>query len=170
MSELPVRKSIRLKNHDYSQTGHYFVTICTKDRREALGTVIVGRDVHIAPYVQLSEYGTITEKHINRINPLNKGIRVDMYVIMPNHVHLIIIVDHGVDGAMWTSRPTGAAIPSIVRSLKTMITKEIGFSLWQHSYHDHIIRNETDYIRICQYINDNPAKWHEDRYHTDKTQ
>ena len=136
-----------------------------------------------APCVQLSEYGMIADKHINKINTLQKGLLVDKYIIMPNHIHMIIIVERGVndstealndgamwgvdDGAMWTSRPTSstnAAIPSIIRSFKTMVTKEIGFSLWQATYHDRIIRNEDEYQRIWQYIDENPLHWAEDDY------
>ena len=130
--------------------GAYFVTLCVKDRHEMFGTVFVGRDVLIAPLdVQLSEYGEIADKHINKINLLCTGFMVDKYIIMPNHIHMIIMQAHDCEnGAMRTSRPTSASIPSIIRSFKTMVTKEIGFSLWQDSYHDHIIRSEPDYQRI----------------------
>ena len=91
---------------------------------------------------------------------------IDKYAIMPNHVHMIILLKNEnrdyQNGAMRTSRPT--AIPNLLRSLKIMVSKEIGFSLWQASYYDHIIRSEEDYLRIWQYIDENPAKWAEDKY------
>ena len=148
---------------------------------------IVGRDVFIAPCtplitepekctashddiitpcVQLSKYGIIVKKHINIVSNMRKGLFIDKYIIMPNHMHMIIVVEDSGHGAMRTSRPTNAIIPSIIRSLKGMITKEIGFSLWQTSYHDHIIRDEAEYHRIWKYIDENPAKWQDDCFYT----
>jgi len=66
---------------------------------------------------------------------------------------------------MWTSRPTSATIPRLIRSFKTVITKEIGFSLWQTSYHDRLIRDEAEYQRIWKYIDQNPANWEHNPYH-----
>jgi REP element-mobilizing transposase RayT len=163
-TELPVRKHPRLKGYDYSQNGMYFITLCVKDRHEMLGT-IVGRDVRNAPPVQLSEYGVIADKHINNINAKNKGVFIDKHLIMPNHIHMIIAVQNDETGAMRTSRPTNTVIPSIMRSFKGIVTKEIGFSLWQRSFHDRIIRNEAEYQRIYQYIEENPAHWQDDDYH-----
>ena len=80
---------------------------------------------------------------------------------MPNHIHLIVQID---GGRTWASAPT-KSIPSIVRSLKTLTTKEIGESIFQRSYHDHIIRNEKDYREIWEYIENNPRKWMLDRYY-----
>jgi REP element-mobilizing transposase RayT len=168
--EFPVRRRIRLEGYDYSQAGYYFITICVQDGHEMLGKVAVGRDVLIAPpYVRLSEYGEIADKHINKIESMCKGFRVDKYVIMPNHIHMIIMKVNNnslvhEDGAMRTSRPTSASVSSIIRSFKTMVSKEIGFSLWQERFHDRIIRDETEYQRIWHYINENPSKWAEDRY------
>ena len=81
---LPKRKSLRLPNHDYA-CGWYFVTICTKDKRYRLGTV-VGGDAHIAPHVELSNIGSVAEMYLKRI----PGI--DTYVVMPNHVHFIVSI------------------------------------------------------------------------------
>ena len=166
MKEFPVRKHPRLSGHNYSSNGSYFITLCVKDMHEMFGEVVVGRDVHIAPQVQLSAYGAIAAKHIGEIKAQFQNVSIDNHVIMPNHIHMIITVKHTEsDGAMWTSRPTNATIPAMVRSFKTMITKEIGFSIWQKSYHDHIIRDEAEYQRIWQYIDENPASWTEDRYY-----
>ena len=81
---LPKRKSLRLPNHDYA-CGWYFVTICTKDKRPSLGTV-VGGDAHIAPHVALSNIGSVAEMYLKRI----PGI--DTYVVMPNHVHFVVSI------------------------------------------------------------------------------
>jgi putative transposase len=161
--DLPKRKPNRLKGYDYSQSGAYFITICVKDRQKLLGK-IVGGDAFIAPHTRLSKYGMVVDKYIRR----TKGI--DKYVIMPNHIHMIIIINSWVSGTIYdngtmrASSPT-QSIPQLVKSLKILITKKIGFSLFQRSYHDHIIRNEKEYKQIWEYIDTNPLKWEEDKYY-----
>ena len=157
----PARKKNRLKGYSYSQPGAYFVTVCVKDREPILGSV-VGGDAHIAPYVQLSRTGTVVEKYLKSIPG------VGHYVIMPNHVHLMIHIsaDNPLKGPMWASAPTEASVPSVVRSWKTLISKELGHSIWQRSYYDHVIRDEQEYNEIAQYIENNPARWCEDRYYS----
>ena len=159
---LPKRKPLRLSNYDYSSVGAYFVTVCTKDRKNLLAK-IVGDDAYIVPEYRLSEYGRICEKYIQSIENAYENVKVDQYVIMPNHLHMIILLG----GTMRASSPTEIGIPSIVRSLKTMVTKEIGMPIWQRSYHDHIIRDEHDYKEIWNYIDTNILKWKLDRFYTD---
>ena len=159
MNNLPVRKPNRLKGYDYSQNGAYFITICVKDRRELLGKIVVRGDAHIAPYTQLSQYGTVVERYINGITGIGK------YIIMPNHIHMIIFIRSDENGTMWSSSPTTQSVPQLIKSFKTLVTKEIGVSLFQRSYHDHIIRNEQDYLSIWQYIDTNPVKWEEDCFY-----
>ena len=142
--ELPKRKNIRLPNFDYGNTGAYFITICVKDRKPILSN-IVGDDAHIVP----KQYGIIVEKYIRNIPEIEK------YVIMPDHIHIIIRINNG---TMWASSPT-KKVENIVRSLKTLTTKEIGQSIFQRSYYDHIIRNQTDYNEIWEYIENNPMNW-----------
>ena len=143
------------------------------------------------PYVELSEYGKNLEETIEFINNKENGIYINKYVIMPNHVHMIVIIhdlrDGGAsepnengastngegvcatngDGASGMPRPTNPndTIPKIVSSIKRFTNKQSRFDLWQTSYHDHIIRNEDDYLRIWKYIDENPAKWMEDKYY-----
>lgn len=143
----PERKNNRLKNYNYSANGAYFITVCVKDRKNLLCN-IVGDDAHIVP----SKYGLVVKKYIENIEQIEK------YVIMPNHIHMII----NINGAMWASPPT-KSISSIIRSLKTLVTKEIGESIFQRSFYDHIIRNEQDYLEIWNYIDTNPLKWKEDK-------
>ena len=162
MKVLSVRKYIRLKGYDYSKAGYYFITICVKNRENILGEV-VGDDAHIVPFVRLSEYGRIVRKHILNISCSYSDVYVDKYIVMPNHIHMILILQNN-SGTMWASSPTTARIPSIIRSLKTLVTKECEFSLWQRSYHDHIIRDEAEYQRILKYIDENPKRWFEDVY------
>ena len=155
------RKANRLKDYDYSENGVYFITVCTKDRRRILSR-IVGDDAHIV----LKPYGRVLERYIENVSEIEK------YVIMPNHIHMIIRLENG---SMWASTPTerdgeslvGAdahirpknKIASIVRSIKALTTKEIGQSIFQRSYYDHVVRNDRDYQEIWKYIDENPQKW-----------
>ena len=148
--ELKKRKPNRLREYDYSAKGAYFVTICAQDRRKILSS-IVGDDAHIVP----KPYGIVAEKYIRNVP------EIDKYVIMPDHIHLIIQLDNG---SMWASTPTDAKkqqnrVSTIVRSVKVLVAKEIGESIFQRSYYDHVIRNQQDYDEIWQYIENNPRKW-----------
>jgi len=151
-----------------------------KDMHEMLGNIVGGDALIAPPSTKLSEYGLITKKYIENINEVYDDVFVDRYVIMPNHIHMIIIVKNGESrkghGAMRgngeccesmrASTPTAAIIPGIIRSLKILVTKECGFSIWQRSYHDRIIRNTEEYHKIRQYIKENPSKWQDDKYYT----
>lgn len=155
---LPKRKSLRLPNHDYA-CGWYFVTICTKDKRPSLGTV-VGGDAHIAPHVALSNIGSVAEMYLKRI----PGI--DTYVVMPNHVHFILSIC-GERGPSRTPAPTNARLPAFLSAWKRLTNKKAGFPIWQRGYYDHVIRNEADYLRIWQYMDENPVRWTEDEYYSE---
>ena len=148
--ELPQRKPNRIPEYDYSQNGAYFVTICTQDRKKILST-IVGDDAHIVP----KPYGRIAEKYIRNVPEIEK------YMIMPDHIHMIIRLDNG---SMWASTPTDEKpqhnrISNIVRSIKVLAAKEIGEPIFQRSYYDHVIRNQQDYDEVWEYIENNPRKW-----------
>ncbi len=146
--EHPHRKSPRLPRYDYSSEGAYFITICVKDHIEMLGKIALNPSIQI----HLSEYGIIVEKYLSRIEGLDK------YIIMPNHIHLII-----------RNRQTSIqSIPQKIRSFKTLVSKEIGFSMFQRSYNDHIIRTHDEYLNIWKYIDDNPVRWATERCHEDK--
>ena len=142
--DLPYRKHNRLENFDYSKNGAYFITICVKDRKRILCD-IVGDDAHIVP----KKYGTIVEKYIRNVPEIKK------YIIMPDHIHMIVQIENG---SMRASTPTNR-ISNIVRSIKTLTTKEIGNPIFQRSYYDHVIRNQKDYNEIFEYIENNPKKW-----------
>jgi len=193
MSELPMRKHPRLKGYDYNQNGAYFITFCTKEKLKTLGRVVgcdapgasdednesdgcsgtsgesggnsdrVGHDAPGAPYVKLTGLGEAVRKEIEETHAHYDSVVVDKFVVMPNHVHLIALInsDRGTPGA---SRPTNALIPRIVTMIKKKTNRAFGSDTWQHSFHDHIIRDEAEYLRIWQYIDDNPALWIEDGY------
>ena len=155
----PKRKALCLKDYDYSQTGGYFITFCTENRAPVLSRITVGKAALRLPQVELTEYGRITEKYIQNISVAYPHISVENYVIMPNHVHLLLLVGDSGQGA---ARPT---VSAVVRSIKALVRKETGKSLFQNSFYDHILCDEQDFLIHWDYIETNPGKWAEDEYH-----
>lgn len=149
------RKNVRLRGHDYRRAEAYFVTVCIRDRADLFGK-IVGGDVLIAPKVNLSSIGAFIQNTLEPIPSITK------YVIMPNHIHFIVVFEG--NGSMSTSTPT-QGLPSLVRFLKRQVSVACGESVWQRNYYEHVIRNEQDYLDIWHYIDANPARWREDEYH-----
>ena len=160
-SNLPNRKRTRLENYDYNSCGAYFITICTENRQKILSQ-IVGGDVLDAPKNELLPYGIIADKYINQINNFYSNIDVDKYVIMPNHIHIILFVHDF--GASRTSPPTKqhTTVSRFVSTFKRFCNKEYGENIWQESFFDHIIRNHEDYEKHIKYIYDNPTNWYFD--------
>lgn len=167
--ELPKRKSIRLKDYDYSQNGAYFVTICTCQREPILGNI--RRDDPCGhPFVGLSQLGVIAQNHIEVIAQ-KYGIKIDKFVIMPNHIHLIVAIEN----PKGNGHPQGVSLQQIVGGYKSYVAnaylkicKEQGLfmgEIWQDGYHEHIIRFEKEYLKIWEYIDTNPLKWELDCYH-----
>ena len=153
----------RLKDWDYSHNGAYFVTVCVDKRRPILST-IVGRG--LAPAIaELNLWGKTVEAELLNIENRFPNIKIDKYVIMPNHVHAILILES--EAAEASGRPT---IPEIMRAWKSLSSRRcklngLNYPLWQTSFYDHIIRDEQDYLTRWKYIDDNPAKWAEDDYY-----
>ncbi|MBR4550292.1 MAG: transposase [Oscillospiraceae bacterium] len=172
-TELPKRKSIRLPEHDYSSPGAYFVTICTKDREQLFWDMrkaphdpvgaAISRPPNETPLpVPLTAEGELAGRAIRQMAEVYSGITVDRYVIMPNHVHMILRIDTDGDGRLIAAPTVGRA----VGQMKRWVSVRAGRPLWQRSFHEHIIRNERDYREIWNYIDGNPARWTEDRYFT----
>jgi REP element-mobilizing transposase RayT len=165
---IPRRKPTRLKKFDYDTAGAYFVTICTEGRRKSLSK-IVGDDVLGVPNnVELLSYGRIVEKYINQLNDFYSDITVDQYVIMPNHIHIILFVSES--GTPRTSSPTlrqTSRVPNFVSTLKRFCNREYGRNIWQRGYYDHIIRNYKDYEEHVKYIYENPIRWYFDELYTE---
>ena len=159
MENLPKRKTTRLRDFDYNTCGAYFITICTQGKRKILSR-IVGGDVLDAPKTELSQYGEIADKYINQLNEFYNDIKIDQYVIMPDHIHFLLFV-YG-DGASRTSPPTTkqhSAVSRFVSTFKRFCNKEYGVNIWQRSFYDHVIRDDIDYQEIWQYIENNPLKY-----------
>lgn len=122
---------------------------------------IVGADDLGSPQVRLKEYGAIAAKNIVEMNRIYQNVTVDHYVVMPNHIHIMLSVTENPinnNGAPRSSPPTNT-LSKFVAAFKKFTGKEIGENIWQRSYHDHIIRNENDYRMHMQYIDENPKKW-----------
>lgn len=158
--DLPKREKNRLAGYDYSQPGGYFVTICTQDRKNLFWCTGVGAACGRQP---LNGCGQIVDKQIKRLSDIYPMVQVDKYVIMPNHVHLIVRIDADEYG-----RPQAApTLARVINQFKGAVTKQVGRPTWQKGYYDHIIRNQADYLRVWQYIDTNPAKWQDDCYYTE---
>lgn len=158
MKELPQRKRNRLLGYDYSQNGAYFITICIKDNHEILGKIIRANSVRPNDSSSLvpSDIGLLVIKETENLATIYPHVTLDSYVVMPNHVHMIVVID---SNGRTEFAPT---VSRMIKQWKGVITKQIGFSPWQKSFHDHIIRNTEDYLRISEYIKDNPARWEQD--------
>jgi len=142
------RKKLRLNGFDYSTNGAYFVTLCTINRKCILSSIRKSGN-YSYPEVKLTDIGLIVKKYMNNIPGITN------YVIMPNHIHLIVEKENILN----------SVLSNDIRSFKTLVTKEVGFQIWQSSFYDHIIRDDYDYNVHLQYINDNPIKWCEDKYY-----
>ena len=175
-SSQPRRSATRLRRYDYSQIGGYFVTICVQDQQCLFGKIIDGQ-------MQLSEMGKIVVECWNRIPQHFISAELDVSVIMPNHMHGIILL--GTGGAK-SQRPTihsrpnrrgevsSPALGQVVAYFKYQSTKYInqhrempGTRIWQRNYYDHVLRGDTDLQRIRQYVADNPMRWELDSLHPD---
>ncbi len=152
---LPKRKPTRLKEYDYSQNGAYFVTICVKNKEKLLSKIIVGEGLCALPQNILTPIGKEVEKSIRYINDDYCRVKIDKYVIMPNHIHLIVMIgDAGGHG--------NPPLQNVIGQLKSYTTNKVGGVLWQRSFHDHIIRGEKDYLKIWEYIDTNVICWEKD--------
>lgn len=174
--EIHRRRSIRLKEYDYRRAaGAYFITICSWNNECLFGSILDGK-------MQLNENGQIVEGEWLQTGVVRPNVKLDTFVVMPNHIHGIIILNEdggtiqSVVGATRRVAPTGrpmgpvsGSIGAIIGQYKSIVTKRINkmrnttwFNIWQRNYYEHIIRNENELNRIREYIRNNPARWAED--------
>lgn len=157
--ELPKRNKNRLNEFDYSTPNAYFVTVCTHELRnlfwETVGAVI-GRPWD-AP---LTEVGKIVWQSIEDIPKHYPAVTVDHFAVMPNHIHILLQIHSDSNGRPMTA-PT---VAMVVNQTKGAVTKKAGFTVWQKGFYDHVVRGESDYREIWEYIEGNPGKWEEDRF------
>ena len=172
MNIIKHRKLNRLNEFDYSSNGYYFITICTKDRKEYFGNIIDNKMV-------LNNIGEIVKTCWLEIPNHFPNVELDKFQIMPNHVHMIIIMNNKSpvgnknicslqnNNMPWQTKLSGS-LSSVIRGFKIGVTKicrinHKNFVIWQKSYYDHIIRTEYSLYFIRQYIRDNPLNWETDR-------
>ncbi len=167
------RHSIRLPNYDYSQPGAYFVTVVTYQRILLFGNIVNQE-------MQLNDFGKIADECWSVIPAHFPNIELGAYVIMPNHVHGIIMINDRADantsacrGTIYRAptenfgKPVVGSIPTIVRVYKAAVTRRIGrefnvTGIWQRNYYEHIIRNDRDLQNKTDYIESNPLLWEKD--------
>ena len=161
------RKQIRLTHYDYSPPGAYFITICTAGREKLFweadenncepGGASVGAACGRPP---LSEIGVKLDREIQNLSTVYEFVCADKYVIMPDHIHMIITISQREAG-----RPQAApTISRIINQFKGAVTKAVGRPIWQKGYYDHVIRNEQDYLDIWDYIDTNPVQEREVKF------
>jgi len=178
MDELKNRKNTRLKSADYNRNQAVFLTICTKERRCVLSRV-VGIGVLDGPQIELTKYGQIADKYINQLNDFYDDLSVESYVIMPNHIHIMLWVkgiENGPARTPVTDGPSRTPVPTVQNSIpsrfvstfKRFCNKEYGTNIWQYRSNDHIIRNRQDYEEHMQYIYENPVRWLYDKLYTEE--
>jgi REP element-mobilizing transposase RayT len=163
------RRSIRLKEYDYSQSGAYFVTVCTHNKECLFGEIADAEMI-------LNDAGKIVQTVWNEIPEHADNVDLDQFVIMPNHIHGIIVLHARCSGTACCA-PTfqrfgkivSGSLPTIIKSFKSAATKRInqshetpGQKIWQSNYYERVIRDENELNDVRQYIVDNPAKWYTD--------
>ncbi len=171
-SERHHRRSLRLKGYDYSRHGAYFVTICTKNRECLFGEIANGS-------MWMNPFGDIVRACWDDLPCHYQHMELDAFVVMPNHIHGIIVLADTVVRAGLKPAPTGKrhGLPEIIRAFKTFSSRRIndlhnasGTRLWQRGYYEHIIRNENSLNNIRNYIQFNPAIWQWDRENPEERQ
>ncbi len=172
MEELKSRKKIRLANFDYSSPGAYFVTICTENRKNIFWSgeldpktfkwCSVGANCVRPQGLPLSTIGNIVLEELDKWDKTYDAVSLCSYVIMPNHLHVMIFISADEYG-----RPQVApTVDRMVKQFKGVVTKKVGYSIWQKSFMEHIIRNQVDYETKSNYIYKNPLRWHYDELYT----
>ena len=171
---LPKRKQIRIKDYDYSTPGAYFITVCTANREKIFWSDRRGElcspayniqtgDQRSPLRIELSDVGKIVDAEIQKINTVYDAVRVDKYCIMPDHIHMILVIDTDENGRTCRGELRSPAcaptISRVIKQFKGSITKQIGRPVWQKSFYDHGIRNQQDYDEIWEYIENNPLKY-----------
>ncbi len=148
IEDLPIRKRIRIENYDYSKENMYFITICIKDRLNILGKIIEENKI------ELTKEGRIAKQNINKIVKIYDNIVIDEYIIMPNHIHILLLINY----------KNGVTISKIIKHYKANTSREIAHPIWQKSFYEHIIRNEKEHLKIKEYIRNNIINWKTDKY------
>ena len=159
MTDQPKRKPNRLAQFDYSSPGAFFITICTKNKK-CIFWKVGASSARPGSTTNLSKIGLTVKKKIAEIPIFYRDIKVENSVVMPNHVHLLLT--HYYDDSRRAMLAPTTNISTVIQQFKGAVTKEVGFSVWQKSFHDRIIRNEKEFIKLYEYIENNPYIWEGD--------
>ncbi|MGM9664934.1 MAG: transposase [Eubacteriales bacterium] len=129
---------------------------------------LVGTGVPDGPLVELSQYGKIADKYINQLGNFYEYLSVERYVIMPNHIHIMLFISDG--GPSGTPVPTlqNSVVSRFVSTFKRFCNKEYGKNIWQARSYDHVIRNREDYDEHIKYIYENPVRWYYDELYSEE--
>ena len=179
------RRSIRLKGYDYSRSGLYFITLCVVDRICVFGNIVDGK-------MQLNDIGRLVEEEwLNTVDVRNGDVRLHNYIVMPNHFHAIIEIcecrgelhspqilntdnvgecekgecEKGECDSPLRMKSPSKTVGAIVRGFKGAVSRQLGYSVWQRNYYEHIIRTGESYRQISDYIVNNPTKWQDDKFY-----
>ncbi len=157
---MPLEKSKpnRLQSFDYSQNGAYFLTVCTTDMKCILWNDQPYSSESQSEISYLSTAGLAADEAIREIPLHYSGVTVEKYVVMPNHLHMILLMARDL-------LSPATDISRIIKQLKSAVTKRTGRAVWQKSFHDHIIRDEKEHKIIWGYVDANPVRWREDCYY-----
>ena len=176
---LPNRKKIRFENYDYSDFGVYYITVCTKDKQRIFWTnktfsaykvlgdagISVGSDI-IRPPDELFRSFTIVGQYVYKavleIHRHYPFIFVDTFTFMPNHIHLLLRIDNMIEAENSVVFSKTKSISTVIGQMKRTVSAQAGYSVWQKSFYDRIVRNDKEYSEIWQYINSNPFVWEKD--------
>ena len=168
-NEFPVRKNLRLQEYDYNTPGAYFITFCTHNRRNILSSIVGA--IQESPVSRLSICGMIVDSLIRSV-PDRFHVTIDSYVIMPNHVHLMVMLSEADAQRAILESPLQdrSIISKVVGYIKMNASKAIrqqygDVTVWQRGYHDHVVRNRADYEMIAKYIHENPIRWELDKFY-----
>ena len=153
---LPKRRPNRLQGFKYDSTGVYFITICTRNK-EHLFWHQVGASIARPQECPLTEIGLVVKNHIEAIPSIYPLLSICNFVIMPNHIHLLLRIHDSNGRAMLA--PT---ISRVIQHFKGSVSKALGFSIWQKLFYDHIVRSRDEYDKINAYIENNPQNWETD--------
>lgn len=157
MNEQAKRKQNRLKEYDYSTSGAYYITVCTKNRQRFFGKILYSEDdIYDTPTLELSKIGEMVETCIETIPKIYPSVVFVQHIVMPDHIHLILLLDSLRDNGRQVAAPT---ISRIISQFKRTSSINAGFNFWQKSFYDHVIRNEKEYQRLMKYIELNPIRW-----------
>ena len=156
--------STNIPNASKNPVGNAVLGVPQTNAKNDISTNPVGNAVLGVPNVKLTHYGKATEKIILQMQNFYENINIDCFVIMPNHLHLIISINDS--GVPRTAHPT---VSRFIGTMKRFINKDIGENIWQKSFYDHIIRDDEDYSIKRKYIDENPLKWHDDELFCEQT-